>query len=350
MRIGIVFHKDPYAPPKGIDLVRLRAIAGGLAARGHDCCILAPGAATGRLDGTIPVRPLPVTSHPDRYDLLKACYHFSADLVNGYSGPVVFRIVRVVDEHLPERDEPFRATLLRCQEIIRQRASLLVLNNEENLRRWRQLYGAKPDIAIVPTGCPSTIPPSGPSPFEPGERAVLFLGSLAAPRMVRLLNEAARRLNGLASVHLVGLNKSALYGSDKLCRLDPLVADHGEMPENLVWDYVRHASIGLAFATGPHPFDNDVSKIINYLRGGLPVLSEDPIINNSLVQTTGLGRTFRFDDPDHMVEQALSLLCTPPESREAVMDFMALEHSWERRVETYERLFQSLLWNQGTGK
>ena len=46
MRIGIVFHKDPFVPPTGIDLIRLRAIAGGLRRTGVDAEIIAPAAST----------------------------------------------------------------------------------------------------------------------------------------------------------------------------------------------------------------------------------------------------------------------------------------------------------------
>ena len=89
--------------------------------------------------------------------------------------------------------------------------------------------------------------------------------------MVSMLNEAARMLSDLGRIHLVGLNKAHMYGGGKDCVLDPLIRNHGELPEDAIWDYIRHASIGLALATGTHKFDNDLSKIINYLRGGLPV-------------------------------------------------------------------------------
>lgn len=344
MRVGIVFHKNPLAPPTGIDLVRLRALAGGLRARGVDAEIVAPIERDAEIDQAIPVRTLAALSDPRPYDLVKTSYHPSILLLGDYQGPVIARIVRVIDEQLPERDAPFREHLLRCQSVIRSRANLLVLNNAENEVRWKRLYGDTPPVALVPTGCPAELPESRGNPYRNGEKAVLFLGSLAAPRMVSMLNEAARRLEGEATVHLVGLNKACMYGGDEDCTLDERIVDHGELSEADVWDFVRHASIGLAFATGIHAFDNDVSKILNYLRGGLPVLSEEPIVNNALVRDTGHGKIFPYGNAEDLVSMARDLLEHPPrQEKTEVMRFMAREHSWERRVETYLHLFDRVL-------
>lgn len=344
MKVGIVFHKNPFASPAGIDLVRLRAVAGGLVKRGIDAEILAPVQHPGILDNIIPVKGLEELAHPGAYDLVKTCYHFSIQLIDHYRGPVVSRIVRVVDEMLPERDEPIRGRLLECQWLIRERAVALALNNRDNELRWRRLYGDRPPVVLVPTGCPAELPPVRGNPFDQRERVILFLGSIAAPRMLSMINEAARRLLGRATVHLLGLNKVHLYGGSGECALDSLVVNHGEVPEDEIWDYVRHAHVGLALATGPHPFDNDVSKILNYLRGGLPVLSEEPIINNELVRRTGFGRTFAFGDVEDMMRKAGDILDNPPlEKRESVMRLMAAEHSWDTRVDTYVRLFKKIL-------
>ncbi|MBI5570153.1 MAG: hypothetical protein HY914_09430 [Desulfomonile tiedjei] len=343
MHIGILFHKNPFLPPTGIDLVRLRALASGLIRRGIKAEIVSPVDRAGLIDGNVPVKPLAVLNDPSPYAVLKTCYHDSIELIGSYQGPVVSRIVRVVDDRLPERDEPARARLLRCQERIRERASVLVLNNRENMLRWRELYGPEPRIVLVPTGCPQDIPPRLRNPFHGDRPVALFLGSVAAPRMVRMLNEAARRLGGVAEVHLVGLNKACLYGGDENCRLDSDIVDHGEVIEEDAWDYIRYAAVGIALATGPLPFDNDVSKILTYLRGGLPVLSEEPILNNALVRQTGLGTTFAYDDAAELAAKVKFLIRNPMrEKREQVMRFMAEEHSWDRRVDTYVELFNEL--------
>jgi glycosyltransferase involved in cell wall biosynthesis len=237
-----------------------------------------------------------------------------------------------------------REQLLRSQTIIRNRASFVVVNNTENEERWHTLYGPRPPVIRVPTGCPSVIPLPEKSPFYPHEKVILFLGSIAAPRMVLIINEIARHLKGIARVHFIGSNKSCLYGKNKEDALSPLIVQHGVLPEDRIWNYIFHARIGLAVATGPCPFDNDMSKIFSYLRGGLPVLSEEPIINNSLIRETGFGLTFQYDNIENLTEKALMLLRNPPlEKREAVMARMADEESWERRVDIYVKLFQTLI-------
>lgn len=344
MRIAIVFHKSPYGPPTGIDLVRIRTIAGGLIQRGIETEILSPRVSEGSVDGMIPVRDVSVLDAPGRYDLVKTSYHDSILLAERYRGPIVSRIVRVVDERLPERDEPFRQKLLNSQELISHRATALVLNNEENRLRWRRMYGNRLPITLIPTGCPAVLPPITGNPFTPGLPVILFLGSLAAPRMVHMLNEAARRLGGAGQIHLVGLNKACMYGGGDDCEVDPSIVDHGELDEPHIWPYIGNAGIGLALATGPYPFDNDVSKILNYLRAGLPVLSEEPIVNNDLIRQTGFGKIFKHGDIDDLVDKALQLLNDPPENKkESVMRFMADEHSWDKRIESYVELFNKIL-------
>ncbi len=349
MRIGIVFHKNPFAPPTGIDLVRLRAISSGLIRKGITAEIVAPAGREGMIEDAVPVRRLEALGEAGRYDLVKTCYHDSILLIERYRGPVVSRIVRVVDRELPERDGPFREKLLRCQALIRDRASAVVLNNVENRERWKNFYGGELLTALIPTGCLAHIPFPGPNPYGAGERTLLFLGSLAAPRMVRMLNQAARLLRNRVRVHLVGMNKAKLYGgAEKDCTLDPLIIDHGELPEGRVWDYICHANVGLALAAGPHAFDNDVSKILNYLRGGLPSVSEEPVLTNQLIRRTGFGRIFAFGDVEKLVSNALELIENPlTEKRDNVMRFMAAEHSWDKRVDAYVNLFRKILSSDG---
>ncbi len=64
MRVGIVFHKNPFSEPTGIDLVRVRAIAGGLIKMGIQAEIISPVASEGIIGGFIPVRTLDVLTNP----------------------------------------------------------------------------------------------------------------------------------------------------------------------------------------------------------------------------------------------------------------------------------------------
>lgn len=344
MRIALVFHKNPFAPPAGIDLVRLRAISKGLNTRGIQTDIIAPVSAPGVLEGNVRVRGIESLEDPLAYDLVKTCYHDSISLVPPSQKNIVSRIVRVVDNLLPERDFRFRFRLLECQEMIRDRACAVIFNNEENRSRWKSLYGGSALTELVPTGCPSLTPAHGNPPYQTNKKILLFLGSIAATRMVRVMNELAERVSDDAEIHLVGLNKTFLYGGGSESKLSPLIVDHGEKTERETWDYIYNAHVGLAFATGPLPFDNDLSKIYSYLRAGLPVLSEKPVLNNKLVEELRYGATFEYDDIEGLVSNCRRILANPPlERRELVMRIMISNHSWDERVSRYVRLFKTIL-------
>jgi len=346
MKVGFVFHKDPSLQPDGIDTIRLHALTGGLRKRGLAVEIVAPVDGRSVTAAGVPVHPLEHLGVAG-FDVVKTCYHFSIELIGTFGGPVVSRLVRVVDEKAPERDAAWRGRLVHCQDAIAARARVVVFNNRENEQRWQAVYGARVSTMLVPTGCPSVIPRTGASPYEEGEKVVLFLGSLCAPRMVPMLNGLGEALRGVARIHHIGRDKLHLYddgrADGKAEELAPLVVRHGEMPEERIWNYIGHARIGLALAPGPYPFDNDLAKIYSYLRGGLPVLSEERVVNNDLLAATGNGGVFAYDDVDDAAARALMLLERPPGvARQRVMDFMAREHSWEQRVDSYYRFFTCL--------
>ncbi|MBU2547071.1 MAG: hypothetical protein KKB20_01550 [Proteobacteria bacterium] len=344
MRIGIVFHKDPYEPPTRIDLIRLRALSRALIDHGLSAEIIAPVKQEGLLDEGIPVQPLACLEEAGRYDLIKTCYHSSMGLIGDFDGPVAARIVRVVDERLPERDETDRGRLLYFQDMIHERANALILNNPVNADRWRSLHGPHPPITLIPNGCPSMLPQPGKSPYQTARPIVLFLGSLAAPRMVHLLNDLAAAVHPRSQVHHLGRNVAHLYGGDENAALSPLIIQHGEVVETRMWDYIRHARVGLALAAGPHAFDNDLSKVLSYLRGRLPVLSEEHVLNNDLILSTGGGRVFAYGDVGDMVKQLDLLLDNPGTTASMeVARLIAESHSWENRGRLLYDLIEGLL-------
>ena len=107
-----------------------------------------------------------------------------------------------------------RPALLECQRLIGKRAKALIVNNVENEERWLRLYGGKLSVATIPNGCPIHIPPLFQPLPVPAQSPYPFLGSLAAPRMIELLNELAWRLRDRCRIHIVGSNKAHLYGEE----------------------------------------------------------------------------------------------------------------------------------------
>ena len=139
MRVALVFHKNPFAPPAGIDLIRLRAISAGLNKRGIETDIVAPVSRRGVLEGNIKVYGVERLHDSSAYDIVKTCYHDSIRFVPPAQRIVVSRIVRVVDSKFPERDQKFRSSLLECQKMISERACAVIFNNNENRSRWTSL-------------------------------------------------------------------------------------------------------------------------------------------------------------------------------------------------------------------
>ncbi len=342
MRVGVVFHENLFERAPGVDLVRLRAIAGGLNNRGVKTEIIAPVDKPGVWEDGLLVRPLDVLNdRPERYDLLKTSYHHSIRLIGRFRGPVVSRLVRIVDQVRPKHDERQRAELLACQAEVAGRAQAVALNNEVNKERWLKHYGRKQEIVLTPTGCPAELPPLGKNPYRGDKPVILFLGSASAGRMIEHLNGLAERLADRAEVHLIGRNKTELYGEYRA--LSPRIIQHGQLPEAETWDFIRHADLGLALAYGPDPFENDIAKIINYLRGGLPVLAEERLIQNELIAELAMGRFFAYGDLDDLTAKARALLSDPPPfDRAAAARYAAENHSWESRVEVYLKLFERL--------
>ncbi len=342
MRVGLLFPHDPGARPPGIDLARLAALARGLRALAVTAHILAPVGRAGRLEG-LPVRPLAALREAGAYDLVKTCYHQAIFLAEGFEGPLVARLVRVVDQRHPARDQARRRELLSAQEAIARRAQALAFNNRENQERWHNLYGANLPSVLTPTGCPRRLPGPGDSPFGQGPPAVVYAGSLASSRQVEMLNRLARALEGRARIHLLGRNKSGLYG--RALALSPLVADHGEKPPRQVWNYLAWAAAGLALAVGPEPFDNDSSKVVHYLRAGLPVLCEAPILQGPLVGQLAMGRLCPHGQAGVMARTLLDLLDHPPPAarRRAARGHMARHCSWPGTARVYVQLFARLL-------
>ena len=114
-----------------------------------------------------------------------------------------------------------------------------------------------------------------------------------------------------------------------------------------MWDYIQAADLGLALAAGPDRFDNDLSKIYYYLRGGVPVVIERPAVQVDLVRELGHGLVFDHGDRAGLAAAATEALARPFAERTTVMDYMARNQAWDRRAEVYLELFRRLLYRRG---
>ena len=345
MKIGIVFHKEPVNTLNSIDNIRLKEITQGLQLLGFDVEIVAGVKGRELIFNDIPVVPLDYLAEEGRYRVIKTCYHTSIDLISKYSGKVISRIVRVVDNKKPERDGANRKRLLYLQELISRRSCALVFNNKENIERWQALYGRHSRCYIVQNGCPRKIPLNLINPYCKNAKIVLFLGSICALRIGKILNQLAVTLPDDIEIHLIGKNKLNIYAPESGFTLSDKIVNHNQMNESDIWNYIYHADIGLVIATGPYSFDNDFCKVYSYLRGGLPVLSEQNVVNNDQILKCNYGQIFSFDQIDDLRKRLFSMLKKPffKKNRSDVMAYMSRDHSWYERCKRYKEIMNEVI-------
>ena len=87
---------------------------------------------------------------------------------------------------------------------------------------------------------------------------------------------------------------------------------------------------------------NESSKMYEYIRSGLPVVSEQPVPNNWLIHESGLGSVAEFMDDANateLLEQAVEFEW----DRTAAIEYMLENHTWDRRVSAYDVIIKERL-------
>jgi glycosyltransferase involved in cell wall biosynthesis len=131
-----------------------------------------------------------------------------------------------------------------------------------------------------------------------------------------------------------------MIGVGDVSRLDPECVTYlGSVLHDDVWSYFGHARVGVVVSAGPFMHNNESTKIYHYLRAGLPVVSESGFPNDDVIRQSGLG--FVVDNGDmagmaHRIEQAATATWDRPRAVRYIIE----NHTWDTRVEVYERLFQ----------
>jgi len=131
-----------------------------------------------------------------------------------------------------------------------------------------------------------------------------------------------------------------VLGTGDARALDSRVVTYlGVVPYTASWDYLRHADLGVLVAAGPFMHNNESSKLYHYLRAGLPVVSEAGFPNDFLVREAGLGVVVENGDM-HAMAAALLAAGERGWDREHAIRYIVVHHTWDARVETYDRLIR----------
>ena len=281
-----------------------------------------------------------------RYDAVKTFFHTgfeSLRAVGADDHPFIISKLGSVVGRMPTPGVHFfgkeREELWEEQERIAARSRVVTILTKPSIDLWTEMHGPGPEVLEVPTGVDAEIPPAASSPYaalgirEPVALYAGLLYTLDHQREVNLIWQD--RLNRLGR----GLRQRGLrlvvVGPGVVDRLDPAVVYHaGPVGAERIWDWQRHARVGVVLAQGPVQ-DNESSKIYYYLRTGLPVVCERPVPNSSLITKTDHGRVVDYEDVEGLAEGCAQLASDPP-ANGVVADYMVREHSWDVRAAQYD--------------
>jgi len=282
----------------------------------------------------------------DEYHVVKTLYQRGFDTLERHGGGghpfILSSLATVVGEQdgapgvqvLP-RD---RELLWAVQERIAAQSRAVSLRTPGNRALWLETHPGSGEALMVPTGVDRTIPTRQGNPFRSfREPVALYVGNLQRQIPGQLNEMWADRLHEVAAVLKRRGVRLCFVGPSKGVHLDSgLISDFGPVPHEAVWDYKRSATVGIALAEGRIQ-RNESSKIYNYLRAGLPVVSEEPIPNNTLLTELEMGVLVPYGDPVRLGE-AVAAAAYGRWPRRAAAQRMTREHTWGHRVSVYRDL------------
>jgi len=284
------------------------------------------------------------------YDVIKTLFHKGMDFLKANNADdhpfIISKLGSVVGRHNDVDGVYFfderRKELFETQERIAQKSRYITILTEESKELFIQEHGRKNDILIIPTGTARNIPAPGKNPYQGiGDKIAVYIGNLysegARQREVNLMWQS--KLNRLGTL----LKKKGIHlcfiGMGQVDQLDPRAVIYlGEVSNNHIFDYQYFADVGIALAQGEVQH-NESSKIYDYLRVGLPTVSERPIPNNWLIDETQLGYIVNYNNEALMAEKIEEALKKSWDKEEAIR-YMLNHHTWEHRAQKYYRLIQ----------
>jgi len=286
------------------------------------------------------------------YDVVKTFFHTGMDeLIEAGGGDhpfIISKLGSVVGREMVEGVYFFgeeRERLFRTQLEIARRSRVVTLLTDQSIVLWHSEHGTGNQVLQVPTGVDAVIPELSENPYASRgiqDRVALFAGNLYTRRHQLEVNVLwQERLNrmGLAfrrrGIRLVAI------GTGEVDNLDPSLVLHcGTISSDLIWNWLRFASVGIVLAQG-RVQHNESSKIYYYLRSGLPTICEAPVPNSPLISETGLGAIVPYNDDQSFCDAAEQFV-RQPQSSATVQEYMVSKHSWRARAALYKEVFASI--------
>ena len=205
---------------------------------------------------------------------------------------------------------------------------------------WQGEFGVKNNILLVPTGVDRRIPHRSRNPYADfREKIAVYIGNIYDSMQKEVNLRWQARLNDLGRLLRKRGIRLCLVGLGDTEKLDQnTVTCLGPVRNDRIWDYQFFADVGITLAQGKVQH-NESSKIYYYLRTGLPVVSEDPIPNNHVIEESNLGFICDYGD-NQMMAEMIEAAVVGRWDREGARQYILSNHTWDNRVRIYERLIK----------
>ena len=284
------------------------------------------------------------------YDVVKTLFHVGFDTLEAYGGKnhpfIIAKLGSVVGSQDLEGIYFYgdkRRKLYSTQEKINRYSRYITVLSEPARALWQKCFGTKNNILLVRGGVDRDIPPPSRDPFPPGNHIrCLFAGHVytrqSQPEANAVLINKLNKLGCLLSAYGA---KLCFLGTGELSQLDKNHVSYlGVASYEEAWNYFHFANVGVVVAAGKFNHNNESSKIYHYLRAGLPVVSEAGFPNDHVVSESRLGFVVENNNFELMAKR-IDEAAHKDWNRDYGINYILHNHTWDQRVEIYDKLLRA---------
>jgi glycosyltransferase involved in cell wall biosynthesis len=175
---------------------------------------------------------------------------------------------------------------------------------------------------------------------ESGQFRVLYAGRISSSRGVVEMIEIARRINGIAELHLIGEPDTDVADLVADAAIAGVIIWHGYLPNPDAMAQIPGALAGLSLlADLPNYRGSRPTKLIEYLAHQVPVISTALPVAAQLVTDSGGGSVVRWD---HIVDDTVAQITAWAQSPEVAAThgavghrFVQEHHSWQSEADRF---------------
>ncbi len=283
------------------------------------------------------------------YDVVKTLFHLGFETLVKHGGSNHPFIISKLGSVVGSEDLPGiffhganRERMYETQRAIARTSRYVTLLSEAAIALWRESFGPRDNLLLLPGAVDAEIPPPGPDPYPRSDMPrCIFSGNIyfrgtqpeANAVIVAKLNDLGRKLIE-RGVRLY------LLGTGEVRDLDRSVVTYlGSCDYARSWDYLHHAQVGIVVTGGGKMHNNESTKIYHYLRAGLPAVVEAGFPNDHLVTESGLGFLVPNQDMTELADKVRVALSSRWD-RERGVNYILRNHTWDARAAVYDQLIR----------